>query len=233
MMPTTPQHPTQKFLFDRTFDSLSPTRVEPTKPPVYTQADLDAAKQSAFKDGYTQGEQTANREQTARIAAIVEKIDGALGKLLQGATAQQLAQQADAQDIALAIARKLLPDFIARHGFGEIEAVLVQVLKEMVREPRLVVRVHDQVLDALQHAVQDIAARAAYAGKIVLLADDKLNPNDCKIEWADGGVERDVNIIWQEVDRAMGRIKSFSGSAAAASVSPTVESTDSTTTLAI
>ncbi len=207
MMTTASPPPTQKFMFDRTFDPLATAHAEPAKPPVYAQADMDAAKQAAFKDGFTQGEQAANKEQTARIAAIVEKIDGAVGKLLQNAAAQQQDQQADIQDIALAIARKLLPDFIARHGFSEIESVLALVLKEMVREPRLVVRVHDQVLDALQQALQDLTARAAYAGKVVLLADDKMTPNDCKIEWADGGVERDINVIWQEIDRAVGRSK--------------------------
>jgi flagellar assembly protein FliH len=231
MMTTNSQPPSQKFLFDRAFDVLAPARAEAVKVPTYTQADLDAAKQSAFKEGFAQGAQAANQEQTAQIAAIVVQIDGNIGKILREAEQHHASQQTELQDIAQAIARKLLPDFIARHGFSEIDALLAQVLKEMGREPRLVVRVHDQVLDPLQLALQDITERAAYAGKIVLLADSNLNLNDCKIEWADGGVERDINIIWQEIDRALGRGNPFSGTVSAAPSAPA--NTDPTTNIAV
>ncbi len=207
MTTTTVQPPTQKFMFDRTFDPLAPVETGPAKVPTYTQADLDAARQSSFNEGFAQGEQAANKEQTARIAVVVEKIDGMIGKLINEAAQQQQEQQSDIQELTLAITHKLLPDYIARHGLSEIETILMQVLKEMAREPRLVVRVHDQMLDPLQQVLQDLTARAAYAGKVVLLADDKLGPNDCKVEWADGGTERDINVIWHAIDQAIGRGK--------------------------
>lgn len=231
MMTTNTQPPSQKFMFDRAFDVLAPARTETVKAPTYTQADLDAAKQTAFKEGFAEGTLIANQEHTAQIAAIVAKIDISIGKILHDAEQCYATQQLELQDIAQAITRKLLPDFVARHGFSEIDALLALVLKEMGREPRLVVRVHDQVLDPLQLVLQGITERAAYAGKIVLLADANLNLNDCKIEWADGGVERDINIIWQEIDRALGRGNPFPGTASAAPSPPT--ETDSTTNIAV
>lgn len=195
--------PPQKFMFDRAFDAAVVGRSEPARPPTYTQADLDAARRDAFQEGYAQGEQAVQQHHTAQIAAIAEQLNVTLDRLLQDATQRLQAQQQDIGAIAQAVARKVLPVYIDRHGFDEITAMLAQALQDMAHEPRLVVRIHDQMLDPLQQALPDIVAKAAYNGKVVLLADNRLAPNNCTIEWADGGIARDLNCIWQALDRAM------------------------------
>ncbi len=43
---------------------------------------------------------------------------------------------------------------------------------------------------------------------MVLFADESLKPEDCRVEWADGGVERDVGRLWREVEQAVARFAS-------------------------
>ena len=53
-----------------------------------------------------------------------------------------------------------------------------------------------------------LTARVGYAGKMIILADNTLEANDCRLEWADGGMERSVNLTWSEVERQMQMHKS-------------------------
>ena len=63
-------------------------------------------------------------------------------------------------------------------------------------------RVNDALFDALQRRLAAIAQANGYAGKIVLLADDALAPGDGRIEWADGGAERDTRRLWPRSTRS-------------------------------
>ena len=40
---------------------------------------------------------------------------------------------------------------------------------------------------------------------MVLLSDDGLGISDCRIEWADGGAERNVERIWKDVEELVSR----------------------------
>ena len=46
---------------------------------------------------------------------------------------------------------------------------------------------------------------AGFRGKVVLLADDGLGASDCRLEWADGGAERKLERIWNEVEELVRR----------------------------
>lgn len=216
--------PAQKFLFNRSFDSQAePAKArEAAPPPAYSQSDLDAAVAAARAAGQAEGEQSAQQTQQAQLIALAGQIEKQIGKLLDQSAARQTGQQADIADIALAVARKIVPEAVADHALAGIAAMVAQVCREMAREPRLVVRVHDSLLDPLKHQLDALTAREAYNGKVVLLADDALLPGDCKIEWADGGIERDTAVIWQQIDQAVNRAKSLAGAPAAppASSSP-------------
>lgn len=218
-----PQPPTQKFLFNRSFDSLS-AEAEAAKappPPTFSEAELQAARAEAEQRGFAAGEQAAEEKQQAQILALLTRLTAALEGLVQQAGAQQAAQQTDIGDIALTIARKLLPDFMAEQTLGHISALLSQVCHAMTQEPRLVVRVPDSLLDPLQQQLAAITQASAYAGKVVLLADATLPATDCKIEWADGGIEFSSASLWQKIDEAVRQAKALPTSSS--SPSPRVQ----------
>ena len=103
----------------------------------------------------------------------------------------------------MAIAKKILPEFAARNGLSEIEGLLTETIREMAREPRLVVRVAEAQFDAIDERVQAIATQLAYAGKMIVLADATVAAGDCRIEWADGGVERDTQATLDTIEQTI------------------------------
>lgn len=204
-----PQPPAQKFLFNRSFDSLT-AEAEAAKvppPPSFSESELQAARAEAEAQGFAAGQRAATEQQQAQIAALLTRLTAAIEGLMQNATSVQSAQQTDISDIALTIARKLLPDFVAEQALGHISALVGQVCRDMTQEPRLVVRVPDSLLDPLQQQLVAITQASAYAGKVVLLADAELSAADCKIEWADGGIEFSSAALWQKIDEAVRQAK--------------------------
>ena len=101
--------------------------------------------------------------------------------------------------------RKLFPEWVRQHGETEIRALLHACLTELHDEPRLVVRAADPLLDPINESLAAARGKAGFEGKVVLLADDGVAPGDVRIEWADGGAERDSERLWREIDGIIAR----------------------------
>jgi flagellar assembly protein FliH len=70
----------------------------------------------------------------------------------------------------------------------------------------VVVRAHDRVIATLQTRIDGMAASCGFQGKIMLFPDDQLNDTDCRVEWADGGAERNLDDMWKQIDAALQRM---------------------------
>ncbi len=98
-----------------------------------------------------------------------------------------------------------MPAFAAKEPVAEIEALLAGCLAEALDEPRIVLRVSDALFEAVQARIAAVVQAGGYSGKVVLLADAALAGGDGRVEWADGGAERDTSRIAQEIDAVLAR----------------------------
>ena len=60
-------------------------------------------------------------------------------------------------------------------------------------------------LDALQERLTQLSAASGFEGRVVLIGDDAMGESDCRVEWADGGVEREAGRIWRAIEEALAR----------------------------
>ena len=65
---------------------------------------------------------------------------------------------------------------------------------------------HGARLDALQERLTQLSASSGFEGRVVLIGDDAMGESDCRVEWADGGVEREAGRIWRAVEEALDTI---------------------------
>jgi len=193
----------EKYAFDTSFDSAP--SVAGKRPSLFTAEELAAARAEARAEGEKAGRAAATAETEAQAAAALTALAETLGTL----GAAQAAAAASAADNALALAgaltRKLLPRTAERNGLAEIEALLRETLETLIEEPRIVIRVGEPTLDALRARVDGLAAEAAFPGQLVLVGEPDLGPGDCRLEWADGGAERDGAALWALIDAALAR----------------------------
>src|SRR3546814_19232242 len=73
----------------------------------------------------------------------------------------------------------------------------------MIEEPRLVLRVSDGILYLIKPRIDVLTMRSGFAGRVVILAEDGMVDGDCRIEWADGGVERSAARLSTEIEAAV------------------------------
>ena len=102
--------------------------------------------------------------------------------------------------------RKFFPRMAQDQGLQEIEAVVRDAMMRLRDEPRIVIRVCDTLLDTVKKRVGGLASSTGFEGKIVYLADEGMDSSDVRVEWADGGAERDTGRIWQDIDEAIRHI---------------------------
>ena len=113
--------------------------------------------------------------------------------------------EAEAVDVAVAVAKKLAPELLAREPFAEIAALVTDCFRQLTATPHVVVRINDTIYDQACEQLDKIAKRLGFDGRLVVLADPDIAAGDCRIEWADGGVTRDAaraaNVISETVGR--------------------------------
>lgn len=201
---------TSKFLFDTRFETGAPP--PPPQRKSFTAAELDAARQAGEKSGYAAGRAAALREIEARVQLAMNVMVDGLGGALDAIHARHEAQGRETLVVATTILRKLYPAMTARFEQGELEALLAECLSQLASEPRIVVRVPDGLVDALKPRIDKASARAGYAGRVILIGDPAMTDSQSRVEWADGGVERDPARVLAEIDAILQR--QFAGASA-------------------
>ena len=197
--------PIRKFMFDRSFDGATNVHRSsaPRAPVTLRPEQLDALKKEAYDQGFAAGKVAGVEEHAHLIKTTLGQVDQKISHLMENFQAAHKKQDEHLRQAILSIARKLLPEMAAQNGLQEIQAMLSDAIAEMVHEPRLVVRVHESQFDAINEKINDIAAQKAYAGKVVVLADPETAVGDCRIEWADGGMERNVEETWRQIEQTV------------------------------
>jgi len=184
-----------KFTFSEMFDDDAPSEAEalpsaPARKSRWTEDEIDELKAEARAEGAAEAlssvEAKTMEANSAALAQITETASQALGNL----SGIRNEVQAEAAELALNVARKLADALIALQPATEIEAVIQECLKHLNREPRLVVRINDTLVNDIQTSMQQAAAERGMAEKMMVVGDPEIALGDCEIEWSDGGVTR-------------------------------------------
>lgn len=194
---------TNRFLFETRFDAGTPAPVPVRKS--FTPAELEAAKTAAHQAGVAAGRAAAQKEIEAKLAAAADSLAKGLERALGDFAQRSAAQGQEATMAAAEMIRRLFPAFSERQEFVEFEALLSECLIRVADEPRIVLRLPDGLIEAFKPRLDALLARSSYPGRVILLGDPALRDGQSRIEWADGGVERDTPRIWVEIDQALQR----------------------------
>jgi flagellar assembly protein FliH len=180
-----------KFMFDNDFGDGPRKPAEPMITLAEHAVKLAEAETASQRRGYAQGENDAQVEVDRRIAATLDTIAKTMAAACTALQAIEARLECEAVDVAVAVARKLAPTLIAREPFAEISALASDCFRQLVTAPHIVVRVNDEVYGTAKEALENIARSCSFEGRLVVLAEPEIATGDCRIEWADGGINRD------------------------------------------
>lgn len=180
-----------KFLFNADF---APNAVNPAErpiPPAEHAERITDAETKGFQRGFAAAEAETAAEAKRRQTAALEHIADAAEALAKSLAAVEARLEAEAVEVAVAVARKLSAELTAREPLAEITALAKDCFKQLVATPHVVVRVNDTLHEFARDRIQEIAQQRGFEGRLVVLAEPDIAPGDCRIEWADGGLTRD------------------------------------------
>lgn len=196
-----------KFKFDTAFGDEGGARAPDAHAAEIAslKAEIDAARQAGRQEGRQAGLQEAEATAEARLAGTLNTLVERCEAIAAESQSRQGALHAEATQLAHAIATKLAPALMQAHPLAEIEALVADCLESCRREPRLVVRVPEDLVDALDTRLEALKAAGGYAGRIILMGDPALSGSDGRVEWPDGGTERSRTVLEQEIAEAVRR----------------------------
>jgi len=187
-----------KFMFDNDFAVAERGKS-------VTLAEHAAKLAEAEAAGYRNGFAAAKTEAEQRAAAALERIALGLADLDRGLSAVETRLETEAVAVAVAVARKLAPELIAREPLAELAALAANCFRQLVAAPHVAVRVNEGLHERARDELDGIARTAGFDGRLVVMAEPDIAPGDCRIEWADGGVKRDLAAVAAAIDDAVAR----------------------------
>lgn len=212
----------QKFMFDLDFGPPQTKRPAPAvddqdmamaeepepelpPPPTFTEEDLQVVREAAYEEGHRNGMAEANETQQALLAAAMDRVSNALAMLDAAQADANDANQRVAARVAMAVLKKMLPAASEEHAFEEIVRTVEEILPNVLDEPRIIVRVDSSLVDPLRERLEQSAIQHGFEGRVVVQTDPRVAIGDCRVEWTDGGAERDQVRLIADIEAAVNR----------------------------
>jgi flagellar assembly protein FliH len=214
----------QKFLFDRRFDRAGgfgddeeedspfaspeqtaepepePEEPPPPPPPMFTTAQMEAAREEGYIGGHTSALDEASMATERMTALALGEVARRLDSLRDSHHIALDALSRDAARLVQFICRKVLPATAEENAIPEITALLADLLPSVLDEPRLVVRAHPDVTDMLRQRLDPVIDQSGYEGRVLITPDNRVSTADCRVDWGEGGMERDTGRQWAEIE---------------------------------
>ena len=201
-----------KFLFDTDLSTPDRSRERAPTPAEVAQKVADAEAR-AYRAGYEAALREAKVESDRRAAQALEEIGTAIKGIAARFAGIETRMETEAVDVAVAVARKLCSELIAREPLGEITALASDCFSHLVATPHLVVRINDALYEAAHDNIERMATHSGFQGRLVILAEPTIATGDCRIEWADGGVVLERAAIEGKINELVGRYLASRGQA--------------------
>lgn len=188
----------QKYMFDAKDFDRSETPED--NAPVFSEEQVLLARKEGHAQGKAEGLKESRQQQEEKIVAAAEKMLAHAEKLLLAEQNREIKKQAETLNLVRQIMQKLLPALAKEHAMGEVFKTVLTGLEERKEEPRIAITVHDSLFSAFKERIEKMASERGFTSKLIVLADETLPPTDCKVEWADGGIERSFEKIYTAID---------------------------------
>jgi flagellar assembly protein FliH len=193
-----------KFLFDTDFSAPAKSRERAATAAEIAQK-VAEAEARAYRNGYDAAQREAKAESDRRAALALEEIALAIKAIASRFSGIEARMETEAVDVAVAVARKLCSELIAREPLGEITALVSDCFAHLVSTPHIVVRINDALYEGAREKIERLAAQNGFQGRLVILAEPTIATGDCRIEWADGGMVLERTALEAKINELVGR----------------------------
>lgn len=182
-------------------------------PPVFTEADLEAARIAGKKDGYAEGflagKQDAQKsfdQKTSDAQEVLHQLGEVMKNLSNRYQKLLLDESAELTVLITAIAKKVAGDALAKDGEKAILALVEKCLPVVFSKPRLIIELNPNVFATTLDRIETMLCEAGVEAEIQFRANEALGLSDIRLDWGSGQMERNTTALWNEIDAIVGHI---------------------------
>lgn len=211
----------RKYMFDLDFDrpppaapaddeveadeTDEPPEPEPPPPPMFTEEELAFARDAAYEEGRQAGDAEAQQRTERLTANTLAALSDQMSGLFRQQEEANDANARTAVRVAMAVLKKVLPAACESHGFAEVTRVVEEVVGHLLDEPRIIVKVGEALVEPVRERLEAVCQSHGFEGRVVVQPDTRLRSGDCRVEWTDGGAERDQARLMEEIEATVER----------------------------
>lgn len=174
-------------------------------PPVFSEDDVARARAEGQQAGRDEATRDMASAMEQRVANTLDAINTQVANLFDAYAMDKDQHSRDAVAVATVIVRKLFPALNMDKAMDEIEHMIVEAMKRTSGNPTLIIRAPKDMHQEIADKAKELAALRGHEGTITVVVDETIATGDIAVEWDGGGMTRDTNFIWREVDEIIER----------------------------
>ena len=200
----------EKFLFHmHIFDEdhiEEEEELPPPPPPTFSEAELEAAKQSGYETGKKEGlDEATNKERTSRsalITAVLQKIGDETSILFEQEQLRAELYEREATALCISVFEKILPAYQKQFGFEELKTNISTVLQKQQNQREISIHVHPDNAKGVEKLLSELTNKGF---KVVfsVQGDETLSESACSMSWHNGGANLNPDILAEEIKSLM------------------------------
>lgn len=194
--------PIAKYLFDEDFAGGGE---KPTITMVEHERRSADAESIAHRKGFEAGQAQARTEAADSIARALNQIADSMARINAALAGIETRLEIEAVQVAVAVAGKLAPELVAREPLAELSALAGDAFRQLVTTPQISIHIGTDIFDAAKEKLEEIAHQRGFEGRLSVHPDATVARGDCRIEWADGGVNRDTATTLAAIEDVVSR----------------------------
>jgi flagellar assembly protein FliH len=190
----------QKFAFDTVFDDAGAVAFAPVRAKrSYTPDEVEQIRRDAFSEG----ERSAVAMAQAATAAALGQIAGDAQAALAALTRVAHDHRVNSAELSLAAARTIADAALDRFPQAPVAAAMVELAREIEAQPRLIVRVAPDLVEAVQAELEAAAQAIGFAGQIIARAEPGMPAAAFHLDWGEGRAAFDPEAAAARVAEAL------------------------------
>jgi len=186
--------------------------VEPP-PPVFTLADIDAARIAGKREGYSEGFIAGELEAKNRSDSKTELANEVIHSIAEVVRAAHsdyrhiLSNEAvHVNALTLTIAKKIAGEALDARGEATICAIVERCLPVIFSKPRLTVELHPDIFERTVDRIETQIRTHGFEGEIQFRGNETIGLSDVMLNWGSGEVSRSTAELWQDLEALIARI---------------------------
>ena len=161
---------------------------------------LAAAREDGYRAGLEAGRSTIEAQSATALAAAAERLAAEVAGAIATIEDYEKRHLAQSVELAASVGRKLAAHLLARQPQAELAALIAECMASLEAAPHLVIRCHPDLCDAMKATAEERAKISGFSGRLIVMGDPDIRLGDGRLEWADGGLVRDINAISGEIN---------------------------------